>query len=528
MAGRMTGADNTGGTATGAGGGNPLGMVALIVLAGLIMLPARAVAAGRTEEEPAAKTRLVYGISGDPDTLDPHATTGTLTFQTMRSVYDTLVEPDQEGAIVPALASSWDVSDDGLRWVFELRRGVTFHDGQEFTSRDVQASLERLRDPDFASPSAHEFSVLHEVITHGPWRIELVLAEPHAPLLATLASGWAAILPADKIARGHDFGAEPVGTGPFRFQRWLRDSEILLSRNDSYWIEGAPILEEVQFRVITEQAVMAQALARGRIDVADIVVEPELSFLRNTDAVKLYESTSALVMVLAINTRRAPLDRLEVRQGINAAIDKQATLDIAYAGGEVSGTFMDVSNPYYEDFTHLYSHDPDFARDVAEKTSFDRDLVIVLPQNFEPHVRAGELYHEMLRRAGFPVRTQLVDWSTWISDVYRGGQFDLTVIGHTGKLDPHGRLARYGTAETYVGWEDEETAGAIDEARRTLDPGKRRDLYRVALERMARELPFVFVGSPYRYVGLNAALEGFFMDSQLDTPDLRRVRFPSH
>ncbi|SIQ64911.1 peptide/nickel transport system substrate-binding protein [Alkalispirochaeta americana] len=506
-------------------GKTPLAVVVLAVLTGLLMLPAWAGAAGRTEEDAAPGTRLVYGISGDPDTLDPHATTGTLTFQTMRSVYDTLVEPDQEGEIVPALASSWEVSSDGLRWVFELRQGVVFHDGQEFTSRDVKASLERLRDPDFASPSSHEFAVVDQVIPHGPWRVELVLAEPHAPLLATLASGWAAMLPADRITQGHDFGAEPVGTGPFRFERWLRDSEILLSRNDSYWMEEAPFLKDVQFRVITEQAVMAQALARGRIDVADIVVEPELSFLRNTDAVKLYESTSALVMVLAINTRRAPLDQLEVRQGINAAIDKQAALDIAYAGGQVVGTFMDVSNPYYADFTDLYCHDPDFAREVADRTSFDRDLVIVLPQNFEPHVRAGELYHEMLRQAGFPVRTQLVDWSTWLSDVYRGGQFDLTVIGHTGKLDPHGRLARYGTEKTYVGWEDEETAAAIEEARRALDPERRRELYGEALHRMARELPFVFVGSPYRYVGLNAALEGFFMDSQLDTPDLRRVRF---
>lgn len=497
-----------------------------LIVTGLVFVPHSARAAGgRGERAASERTRLIFGLSGDPDTLDPHATTGTLTFQTMRSVYDTLIEPDRDGELVPALARAWDVTDDGLRWTFHLREGVSFHHGRLFTARDVAATINRLQDPDFASPSSHEYSVIEEVVAYDDLTLELILSEPYAPLLATLASGWSAILPADLIAAGHDFGAQPVGTGPYRFEQWVRDSEILLLRNDVYWQPGRPHIREVQFRIITEQAIMAQALLTGRIDVADIVVEPELTMLRRSDAVRIYESTSALVMVLAINTRRAPLDSLEVRRAINAAIDKQAVLDTAYAGGEVVGTFMDVGNPYYVDFTDLHPYDPELARSIAMELENRRELVITLPRNFEPHVRAGELYHEMLRRAGFSVRTQLVDWSTWLADVYRDAQFDLTVIGHTGKLDPHSRLAPYGTGESYVGWNDPPAAQAIEEARTEQNPERRRELYTIALQRMAEDLPFVFVGSPYRYVGLNAALTGFYMDSQLDTADLRNVRF---
>jgi peptide/nickel transport system substrate-binding protein len=499
--------------------------ILLMCIAAASLVAAGIGAAGRGESRDVTRDTLVFGLSGDPDTLDPHATTGTLTFQTMRSVYDTLVEPDQDGAIIPALASAWDVSDDGLRWIFHLREGVTFHHGRTFTADDVVATIDRLSDPGFASPSAQEFAVIESVIAHDPTTVELVLAEPYAPLLSTLASGWSAILPADRIADGHDFGSHPIGTGPFRFISWVRDGEIVLNRFEDYWKTGLPHLEEVRFRIITEQAVMAQALVSGRIHVADIVVEPELSFLRATDSVRIYESTSALVMVLAINTRREHLNRLEVRKAINAAIDKQAVLDTAYAGGQVIGTFMDVGNPYYVDFTDMHQYDPEFSRSVTSRIDFERDLVIALPQNFEPHVRAGELYHEMLRQAGFPVRTQLVDWSTWLGDVYRGGQFDLTVIGHTGKLDPHGRLAPFGRGESYVGWVDPPTAEAVDAARREQDPRIRKELYTFALRRMAEDLPFVFVGSPFRYVGLNAAITGFHMDSQLDTADLRNVRF---
>lgn len=482
-------------------------------------------AAGRSEAVPETRDELVFGLSGDPDTLDPHATTGTLTFQTMRSVYDTLVEPDQDGRIIPALARDWSVTDDGLRWEFHLRENVRFHHGKSLTAADVIASFERVRDPDFASPSAHEYSVITGISAPDSYTVVLTLSEPHAPLLATLASGWSAILPEDLIHGEHDFGSQPVGTGPFMFERWVRDSEIALRRNEHYWRDGLPYLSGVRFRVITEQSVMAQALVAGQIDVADIVVEPELSMLRDAHNVRIYESTSALVMVLAINTRRPPLDRLEVRQAINAAIDKQSIMDTAYAGGHPVATFMDVGNPYYVDFTDLYDYDPVEAQELVSNTVFDRDLVITLPQNFEPHVRAGEMYHEMLRQVGFPVRTQLVDWSTWISDVYGEGRFDLTVIGHTGKLDPHGRLAQFGTAETYVGWEDPPTVEAIEAARREQDPDQRAEYYTIALRRMAEQLPFVFVGSPFRFVGLNDQIQGFHMDNQLDTADLRYVRF---
>lgn len=498
-------------------------VICTVLLVGIVPLFARGNA--ESQRETAVPDVVVFGLSGDPDTLDPQATSGTLTFQVLRSIYDTLVEPNEEGQLVPALAESWEISDDGLLWTFNLRRGVVFHHGAEFTSADVVATLERVRDPVEASPNAFEYEVIETVEAVDSHTVQLVLREPFAPLLATLASGWSAILPADLIAQGHPFASQPVGTGPFSFDRWVRDSEIVLRRNDGYWIPGAPHMAGVRFQIITEQSVKAQALISGEIHIADVLVEPELSLIRNAPTTVIYESPSALVMVLAINTSRAPLNNLDVRRALNAAIQKQQVMDTAYSGGIPVATFMDAGNPYYVDFSDLHPYDPDLARSIVAGIDFPRELVITLPQNFEPHVRAGEMYHEMLRQVGFPVRTQLVDWSTWIGDVYGNAQYDLTVIGHTGKLDPHGRLARFGTADTYVRWEDPITAQAIEEASRISDPAERRELYSRALERMAQQLPFVFIGSPLRSVGLDRRIEGFYMDSQLDTADLRNVRF---
>lgn len=466
---------------------------------------------------------LHFGMSGSPDTLDPQATTGTLTFQVTRSLYDTLVEPDREGRIVPALARAFEISESGLEWTFHLRHDVRFHHGRVLTAEDVQSTLRRAMDPLRASPNALEYWAIEAIETPTDDTVVIRLREPYAPLLAALASGWSAILPHDLIAKGHDFATEPVGTGPFRFVRWVTGTEIELARFDHYWVQGKPLLDGVRFFSLVEPAAHVEDLKIGRLHVMDIVVEPELTQLAEWPDTKIYESVSAMVVVLAFNTRRRPLNELGVRRAINAAIDKQRVLDEAYGGGRVVGTFMDVLNPFYVDFSGLYVHDPDYARRVAAVTDWPDELVISVPREFGPHRTAARLYLEMLRAVGIPVRLQLLDWSTWLTEVYRDANFDLAVIGHTGKLDPHGRLNQFGTAGTYVGWVHAEAAGLIERAARVHDTATREALYRRALEFMAIELPFVYLGSPYRRIGLFGGVEGFFMDAQLDTADLRDV-----
>lgn len=464
-----------------------------------------------------------FALSGNPDTLDPQITSGTLTFQTVRSVYDTLVEPDVDGVLSPALAESWSVSSDNLTWTFNLRRGVTFHNGDRFTSADVKATIERITAEETASPKAGEFEAIESIETPDDYTVIFRLSEPYAPLLSSLASGWGAILPKSLIDSGHDFGANPVGTGPFRFDYWIRDSRIAFTKNEAYWMAGYPKVDMLIVNIVIERAVQVQALLAGELDAIYNVNAEDVAVLEKAQGVDLERNLTALVMVAAMNTSRAPLNDLRVRQAINYAIDKQTVLDIAYGGGEVVGTFMDYQDPYYIDRTDYYPYDPARARELLAEAGIGSDVVLdmALPQNFEPHVRAGELYQEMLEKVGLTVRLRLVDWSTWLSDVYRGGDYDITVIGHTGKLDPDGRLAGYGTDATYVRWEQPRVAELIEEASRTPDYATRKALYTEALDIMAREVPHVYVGSSYRYLATRSNVSGFHMDTKLDTFDFR-------
>ncbi|HBE46522.1 Dipeptide-binding ABC transporter, periplasmic substrate-binding component [uncultured spirochete] len=467
------------------------------------------------------KGTLVFGLSGNPDTLDPQKTAGTLTFQVVKSFYDTLVEPNTDGTIVPALAESWTVSPDGLIWTFKLRRNVVFHNGQPFTSKDVRASLERIKDEATASPKRSEFAAIKEIRTPDAATVVIVLSQPYAPLLASLASGWGAILPSGLIASGHNFGAEPVGTGPFKFEKWIRDNKITMVRNDTYWMKGLPKLAKVEFQIIPERAVQVQGLSAGVIDAVEFIDPEDLPLFSSNPKVSIKKELTSLIMVMAMNCSREPLNDLRVRQAVNYAIDKQVVLDVAYGGGKVGSTFLDTGNAYYTDFSYLYPYNPDKARQLLKAAGVDtREFTITVPQNYPLHVKAAELIQQMLEKVGMHVKLQLVDWSTWLSSVYNGGNYDFTVIGHTGKLDPDGTLAGYGTGK-YVKWINATAAQKIKEAAAISDFAARKKLYTEVLEIMAKEVPFVYLGTSYRYVGTRSNVVDFRMTPNLDTFDFR-------
>ena len=464
---------------------------------------------------------LVFGLSGNPDTLDPQKTAGTLTFQVDKSFYDTLVEPDQTGKIVPALAQSWSISPDGLTWTFNLRKDVSFQNGQIFTSKDVKATLDRIMDEKTASPKRSEYAAIKTIRTPDTSTVVLALSQPYAPLLATLASGWSAILPSDLIASDHNFATEPVGTGPFKFDKWIRDSKITMVRNDKYWIKGTPRLARVEFQIIPERAVQVQGLSVGSIDALEFVDPDDLPMLQANPKVTIKKELSSLIMVMAMNCAREPLNDLRVRQAVNYAIDKRTVLDIAYGGGRVGSTFLDTGNPYYTDFSSLYPYNPEKARQLLKDAGVEnREFTIAVPQNYPLHVKAAELMQQMLAKVGMNVKIQLMDWSTWLSSVYSGGNFDFTVIGHTGKLDPDGTLAGYGAGK-YVHWYNATAAAKIKEAAMVSEFSARKKLYTDALEIMAKEVPFVYIGTSYRYVGTRSNVFDFRMTPSLDSFDFR-------
>jgi peptide/nickel transport system substrate-binding protein len=497
------------------------GMLAALLLASASLigaLSALALAGGAHAQS------ITIATAAQPDTLDPHATSATSAFQVSKSLYDTLVEPDRDGVIVPALAESWHTSDDGLTLRFALREGVRFHDGSVLTSADAAASLRRLQAD--GSPKANEFAMVSAIDTPDERTLVLTLERPAPALLDSLASGWGAIVPAALIEAGHDFGNRPVGTGPFVFREWVRDSFVRLAANPDYHL-GAPAVDEVVIRFVSDQAVQWQGLQTGEFQV---IIDPssvDWPAIERDARFELEQGPSGLALVAAMNTRRPYLDDARVRRALNYAVDAETVMEVAYGGGFTIGTFMEAGSPWLPDFIEPYPYDPERARDLLRSAGVPQGWTIdlALPQPFDAHIVAGQMIQDFLREVGVRAEIRVVEWGVWLGEVFAGPRdFDMTVIGHTGKLDASGRLNGYGDPErTYHGFDSPEVLEWVTRAGVISDAETRRSLYAQALGRLHDEPPFVYIGTPFTTFARSATVEGFWITPLLDTFDLRSV-----
>src|SRR5690606_19061778 len=262
----------------------------------------------------------------------------------------------------------------------------------------------------------------------------------------------------------------------------------------------APQVDEVVIRFVPDSAVQLQGLLTGEFHVIDTVAAADQDLIESNPNLELVRDPSGLALVAALNTRRPHLADPRVRQALNLAVDSQTVLDVAYGGGTPIGTFMEAGSPWMPDTVEAYPYDPEAARALLAEAGWDGSvrLDMALPQPYENHIQAGQMIQDYLRDVGVNADIRIVEWGVWLSDVYGGAHdFDITVIGHTGKLDPTGRLDGYGTEATnYPGFDDPEVAQWLLDGAKETDLEARRALYADVLTRLHEGAPFIYLGTP--------------------------------
>lgn len=382
--------------------------------------PSPSASTGAPDADAQVAVRLVL----EPSNLDIRETAGAALDQILiDNVYQGLVSrtPDQE--IVDTLASSHEVSADGLTYTFTLREGVTFQDGQALTPQDVVWSLQQLKDTATFRDSARLKNVTS--ITANGQDIVLTLSAPDSTLLWNLTGRAGLVF---KEGDSVDRKTKANGTGPYTLTDWKQGDSITLTRNDAYWGEKAKVKEVVLDFIPDTQAALAGALS-NELDVVtgfDATLKDQIE-ANGAFALTLGKSTDK--GTLAMNSTSAPLSDKRVRQAIRQAIDKKSIVTALGAGQTLYGPIPEL-DPGYEDLESTAPFDPDAARKLlADAGAKDLTLTLTIPSFYGTTV--SQILVSNLNDVGITLKVDAVEFPTWLNDVYVNKDYDLSFVLHT-------------------------------------------------------------------------------------------------
>lgn len=477
--------------------------------------------AGLALAQPKYGGTLVAGMQTDPVGLDPHITNATSTRNMLENVYDTLVMFDSSLQIVPGLAESWEVSDDGLTWTFHLREGVTFHDGDPLQASDVVFSINRIKDPAVASPRADDFAVVADVQAPDERTVVMTLSEPFSPLLSKLAHSLNVVVSEDVVAANGDLQEVVVGTGPFRFVEYVPQTRMVLERNPDFWGTDAdgnqlPYLDGITFQFYPDPTARTTAIQTGNADFIEYVPAADVDVLRADPNVEVVGGLSANFRSIYFNVERPPFDDVNVRRAIAHAIDEQAIVDLALfgtGGVPATGTTIPASNYYGIETSPYVGRDVEAARaalaESAYPDGFAFDLYVTSTYDF---LRTpAEVIQANLAEIGVIANIVAEDWTIYLPKALEG-DFAATILGESGQSDPDDFLFNvfYTDNGGNLGnFSDPELDALLEQGRRVADQEERRAIYVQAQERILDLVPHVFLFHSSQFEALRSDVMGF-------------------
>jgi peptide/nickel transport system substrate-binding protein len=466
----------------------------------------------------AAKMDATIGMQLEPPNLDPTGGAAAAIDEVVyANVFEGLTRFGADGSILPALAESWEISDDGLTYTFRLREGVKFHDGSDFNAEDVKFSLDRARADDSTNAQKALFADIASVEVVDPATLAVTLSKPNGSFLFNMAWGDAVIVAPETAS---DNAANPVGTGPFTFAEWVKGDRVDLVRNTEYWGEAVK-LDKVTFKFISDPTAAFAALMAGDLDAFPVFPAPEnLTQFESDSRFNVIIGSSEGETILAMNNKKPPLDNIKVRQAITHAIDRQAIIDGAMFGyGTPIGTHFAPHNPAYIDLTAQSAHDPEKAKALlAEAGVSDLTLALKLPPPSYAR-RGGEIIAAQLREVGITAEITNVEWAQWLEDVFKAKNFDLTIVSHTEPMD----IGIYGRDDYYFQYGDADFKALMADLANATDPDKRTELMRAAQTKIADDAVNAYLFQLAKTGVADARLKGLWPNSPTQANDMTGV-----
>ena len=468
----------------------------------------------------AAQDTITIGMVLEPPNLDPTAgATAAIDEVVYANIFEGLTRFGPDGSVRPALAASWDVEDGAKTYIFHLHEGVTFHDGTTFDAGDVKFSLDRARAEDSANAQKALFAGIDSVDVVDPLTVKVTLKNPDGSFSFNMAWGDAVIVAPESVATE---ATNPVGTGPFRFVEWVQGDHVTIERYDGYW--GEPVaLAKATFRFISDPTAAFAAMMAGDVDAFPNYPAPEtLAQFKADPRFKVIIGTTEGETILAMNNRKPPLDNVKVREAIAHAINRQEIIDGAMFGyGTPIGTHFAPHNPDYVDLTALSAYDPEKSKALlAEAGASDLKLRLALPPPTYAR-RGGEIIAAQLAAVGIRTEISNLEWAQWLEQVFKGHDFDLTIVSHTEPAD----INIYARPDYYFGYGKPDFVALMERLSVATDPAARSDLLKEAQEMIAKDYVNAYLFQLAQAGVANAKIEGLWQNAPTQANDLTAVHW---
>lgn len=473
----------------------------------------------RGVDKPAFGDALVVGSIGEPSTLLPLLASDSASHDVSRQIYSGLVRYDKNLKLEGELASSWDVSPDGLTLTFHLRKGVTWHDGYPFTAHDVLYTYQVTIDPKTPTAYAEDFKQVTRVEVPDPYTFRVFYRKPFAP---ALESWGVAVLPSHllegKDITKSDLARHPVGTGPYRFKEWVAGQRVVLTSNHDYF-EGRPYVDRYVYRIIPDSSTMYMELKAGGVDLMGL---SPVQYQRQTNKPEFlsrfskYRYPASMYTYLGYNLRHPLFSDKRIRQAIASAINKEEIIQGVLLGmGQVAhGPYKPGTWPYNPGIRD-FEYNPAKARQLLaeagwQKMNADGILVkdgkpfsftILTNQGNDLREKTSLIIQQRLRSVGIDMKFRKIEWASFLKNFIDKGDFEAVLLGWTIGQDPDlfdvWHSSKTGPKElNFIGYKNPEVDRLLEVGRGTFDMERRRQCYYRIQEILAEDQPYTFLYIP--------------------------------
>jgi peptide/nickel transport system substrate-binding protein len=476
-------------------------------------------AAAAGKRHPKRGGTLNYGSSGDASGLDAHSHNTLHTSHTIAAIYTGLTDLDVEGNIVPGIAESWEPNKDLTAWTFRLRKGVLFHNGREVDAEAVKLNLERIKNPAIGGDwerGAIENVDSVEILDRYTLRIKAVV--PSVSIPSNVMHYPTRLMAPDAF----DTAAEhPIGTGPFKFVSWTRYNENRLVRFENYWETDAegynlPYLDEIIGKPKREDSVRLTALRTGQVQLINSMAQADVerfkqSYGNQYDLWQYHVGGNFVVF----NFLRGPFQDKRLRMAAAHAIDRNAIHYTVYYGqGDILDQPFPQGNRWHLEGIRSLEYDPEKAKALLKEAgAVGTEVKILCNANNTIHRETAQVVQDLWTAVGFKVTVDPLDTVPWRT-ARSQGTYPAAIQGNTYRYDPDDFFARNlhsksDYSQVLSGWQNAKYDALVEEARRTLDQARRKELYTEAWHIVTAELPFFYLHEVIDTSAADKTLRGY-------------------